>query len=153
MLGTRAWIAWEHAEGNDMGLIRVHSSDEEKIAEALDRLRPLGVELLTSETEEPEELILFYMSRMNNKLDNLGQLRHLVKIEKHLLEIKQAQRDQGQLAKRALAQDDAHGLVMIAMYEKLKDVYAHDPKLDRVTVSNLCLDDLYAVFQNTLTFK
>jgi len=136
-----------------MGLIRVHSSDEEKISEALDRLRPLGVELLTSETEEPEELILFYLSRMNNKLDNLGQLRHLVKIEKHLLEIKQAQRDQGQLAKRELAQSDAHGLVMVKLYDNLKELYAHDPMLDRITVSNLYMDDLYAIFQNTLTFK
>lgn len=88
-----------------MSLIRVYSSDQAKIDEAVERLRTLGVELLTSEGAEPEELVLFYLSRMNNKLDNLGQLRHLVKVERHLSEMKYSLKALSDVAK---VQQQAH---------------------------------------------
>ena len=58
--------------------IRVQTASEEKFQEALEALKPLGVEVVTG-TEEPLVTALFYLSRLNTKLDNLGQLGHLNK--------------------------------------------------------------------------
>lgn len=64
--------------------MRLGITDPELFEEAKEFFKGKGVDLLTSESLAPSELVLFYLSRMNSKLDNLGQLRHLVKVEKHL---------------------------------------------------------------------
>lgn len=68
-------------------IVRVRAQDE-KLNEVIDVLRPLGVEVTTGE-ESPLESALFYISRMNSKLDNLGQLRHLHKFLLQVTDIKQ----------------------------------------------------------------
>jgi len=60
-------------------IIRVQSQDEETDKKVLDALRPLGVEVVTGE-ENPLVAALFYVARMNTKLDNLGQLKYLYKV-------------------------------------------------------------------------
>ena len=58
--------------------IRIQPVSDEQFQEILDKLRPMGVELVTGE-RDVFEATLFYIARMNSKLDNLGQLRHLQK--------------------------------------------------------------------------
>ncbi len=60
-------------------IIRVQSHDEVQDRAVLDALRPLGVEVVTGE-ENPLVTALFYVARMNTKLDNLGQLKYLYKV-------------------------------------------------------------------------
>lgn len=58
--------------------IHIQPTDDDQFQKILDTLRPLGVELVTGEAD-PFIAALFYVARMNTKLDNLGQLRHLHK--------------------------------------------------------------------------
>jgi len=59
--------------------IHVRTPNEETYAKVVEVLEPLGVEIVAGETD-PLVMALFYLSRINVKLDNLGQLRHLYKI-------------------------------------------------------------------------
>lgn len=74
--------------------IQVLPQDEDKFQEVLEALKPLGVEVVTG-TDEPLVTALFYLARMNSKLDNMGQLKHLHKMQTaaHALE-KAAQQQQ-----------------------------------------------------------
>jgi len=62
--------------------IRVYAPTPEKEQEVLDALQGRGVEVVTGE-KSPLVAMLFYFARMNTKLDNLGQLRHLYKLLDH----------------------------------------------------------------------
>lgn len=61
--------------------VRVQTDTEEKTNAVLDAIRPLHVEVVTGE-DEIQVNELFYKARINSKLDNLGQLRHLNDIRK-----------------------------------------------------------------------
>ena len=63
--------------------IRIQAPTEEKFQEVLEALRPIGVEVITGE-DNPLVTALFYLARINSKLDNLGQLRHLHKLIQHV---------------------------------------------------------------------
>lgn len=68
-------------------ILRVQSDDDALIQEILDRVKPLGVEVVVDDGDPLEET-LFIASRAAKKLDNLGQLRHLHKIEQYLNDIR-----------------------------------------------------------------
>jgi hypothetical protein len=59
-------------------IVRVHELDEEKQRQVLAALSNLGLYVTTGE-ESLEESELLYTARINSKLDNLGQLKHLFK--------------------------------------------------------------------------
>lgn len=130
-------------KGTHVGYIRVQSSNEDTIAKALDVLRPLGVELLTSETIDEEELILFYLSRMNNKLDNLGQLRHLVKLERVLSEHKQ--REDKKAAKEREREDVLYRVKVRYVAETITRE-GFDPHLTSHDIRHLTLDEIKFIF-------
>jgi hypothetical protein len=83
-------------------ILRVLSDDQQKMAEALELLRPLGVEVTTAERPSFGELVSFYLARMNTKLDNLGQLRHLFQLNKLVGSIEKSQGVQSALDRNIL---------------------------------------------------
>ena len=65
---------------SDITTVYVRTGD---VASILDRLEGSGADVVTGE-DNPEVAALFYIARINSKLDNLGQLRHLYRLEKDL---------------------------------------------------------------------
>jgi hypothetical protein len=66
--------------------VRVKTDTDEKAAAVLEALDGLGVEVITGE-DSPFVNALFYVARINSKLDNIGQLRHLNEIKKSLRDL------------------------------------------------------------------
>lgn len=58
----------------------VRTDTLEKQQEAVEALRGIGVEVINADDENPINDVLFYLSRINSKLDNLGQLKHLYEL-------------------------------------------------------------------------
>ena len=59
--------------------IYIRGEDEETLA----KLKDMGFDAQIV-TDDPMGDAIFYLARMNAKLDNLGQLRHLHKLMQHL---------------------------------------------------------------------
>jgi hypothetical protein len=75
--------------------IHVNAETDEQVSDVLERLRGSGVEVVHTGEDNPIYDALFYVARINSKLDNLGQLRHLHKIQTSLQKIEEAQRQVG----------------------------------------------------------
>lgn len=67
-------------------IVRIEANEPEKVQSILNAVRELGVDVLV-DSGNPEEELLFMLSRLSKKLDNLGQLRHLNKITGYTREI------------------------------------------------------------------
>ena len=79
----------------------------DNISSILERLEGSGAEVVSGE-DDPQIASLFYIARINSKLDNLGQLRHLYRTEKHLNRIADATDEQG---RQALIESMRQGVV------------------------------------------
>lgn len=66
--------------------VHFRTESEEKLKEALAALEQYRVEMIAGE-DDPFIDALFYLSRISTKLDNLGQLRHVYKLEQRMMEL------------------------------------------------------------------
>jgi hypothetical protein len=108
--------------------IRIQAPTEEKFQEVLEAIRPIGVEVITGD-DNPLVTALFYLSRINSKLDNLGQLRHLHKVLGHLGSI--AQKAEA-FDKREQIRYNAHYKYNDWLYNRLAEKTGKDPIRDAV---------------------
>jgi hypothetical protein len=133
-----------------MGLLRIFSNDPDRIQDALDSLKGVDVDVLTSETEEPAELVLFYLSRMNKKLDNLGQLKHLVKLERTVGELSKTV---GAMHERDTKEIGANYRLNRRLYERLIEISDFDPKMDKYDLAYLTMDQIHDMFIYRVSFE
>jgi hypothetical protein len=128
--------------------IHIRGEDEETLA----RLKELGLDAHII-TDDPLADALFYLSRMNSKLDNLGQIRHLHKIMQASLKMRAAAEAQQAYYARLQYNIDKRDGRFRRLYERLMDltdVPENDPwRKDIPAFANLYVEsdgDLYRVF-------
>jgi hypothetical protein len=107
-------------KGTAMLDIRIQPTDDTQFQEILEILRPMGVDLVTGE-RDVLEATLFYIARMNSKLDNLGQLRHL---QKGLQALDKAC---DRVVTHIDNQQQAQEAYKLNLYKNLCDQYKDDP--------------------------
>jgi hypothetical protein len=101
--------------------IRINTSNE-KMQQALELLKPLGVEVITGEGSVLDDA-LFYIARINSKLDNLGQLRHLHKILGEALEFTRQMKPLTEYTTDMLKERRYHQHAREDYYKQLKEKY------------------------------
>ena len=96
--------------------IYIRGEDEDTLA----RLKELGFDAQVV-TDDPMGDIIFYIARMNAKLDNLGQLRHLHKIMQTAMKQRSASEAESIYYTRLNAEYDAKKARLKAIYDRMKD--------------------------------
>jgi hypothetical protein len=133
--------------------IRIQAPSEEKFQEVLEALRPIGVEVITGD-DNPLVTALFYLARINSKLDNLGQLRHLHKTLQHVSSIASRIDDWGKINR---AKHETKLLYNAWLYRKLVDATGQDPVKSILglnsSLAHLTSDELRAMFEETGVIK
>ena len=97
--------------------IHVRTPSDQTYQKVVDALEPLGVEIVAGETD-PLVMAIFYLSRMNTKLDNLGQLKHLYKLLQAANTMRLAAETQQMYYKQLLAERQTR--------QNASVMYAHD---------------------------
>lgn len=97
--------------------IHIRGEDEETLA----KLKELGFDVHVV-TEDPMADLLFYLSRINSKLDNLGQIRHLHKIMQSVLKMKSAAEIQQLHYGRLNAEAEMRAGRLRKLYTRLADL-------------------------------
>ena len=140
-------------KGNHMTVVRVLTTDPEKVDALKDFVRQEGIELLTSETESPSELVLFYLSRMNSKFDNLGQLKHLFKIERYLSALRITAEKKARMLDIEQKMFQTNWKINRQLYNTYIERSGHDPHLTNEDLAYLTMDDIAVIFGEKLSFN
>jgi hypothetical protein len=100
--------------------IHIQSEDEEVLA----KLRELGIDAQVV-SDDPIADSLFYLARMNAKLDNLGQLRHLHKMMQTMLRIRAAAEAEHEYYSTLNKEHNLQLLRLKRLYNELKSITNH----------------------------
>ena len=97
--------------------IYIRGEDEETLA----KLKDMGFDAQIV-TDDPMGDAIFYLARMNAKLDNLGQLRHLHKLMQSTLKIKSAAESQDLYYARLNAEYEHKQARLRLIYTRMKEL-------------------------------
>lgn|SRR5690349_1470959 len=96
--------------------IYIKSEDDETLAQ----LKELGFDAQII-SDDPMGDLIFYVARMNAKLDNLGQLRHLHKIMQSNLRVRAAAEEEQRYFERLNREYEAKQARFKMIYNKMRD--------------------------------
>lgn len=126
-------------------IVRVHELDDTKLSQVLDALQNLGVNVTTGE-ESVEESELFYTARINSKLDNLGQLRHLFKSAEQIRSLSDLLKPFGNYFSDLLREREHRQLAARRYYNRMSAAYSTTPVSD-TPIEYLSHQEIFALFE------
>lgn len=120
--------------------IHVRTPSDEVYQKVVDALSPLGVEIVAGETD-PLVMAIFYLSRMNTKLDNLGQLRHLHKVQQAIAAIS------AKVPVKNIFEEQAQIKFKRLLYHHLEKIHGFTPSLSITEAIYLTDEQITALFE------
>jgi hypothetical protein len=127
--------------------IHVRTPNEDVYESVVDALKDVGVEIVAGETD-PLVMGLFYLSRMNTKLDNLGQLRHLHKLVQVATAMKQSADLTAKLNGDILRERTTRQWAALKYYDGAKKTFGVDPEIDLDLVKYLSFEEIDYFFRD-----